>query len=221
MEQLEDWAFADKFTVEKTATKPATTLKRVLKEVGVTTIDWFKSDSQGLDLRLFASLPNEIRSGLTVAEFEPGFIDAYKGEDKIHDLLGYMESQPFWLADIVIKGPRRISSASLRSVTSSPFMRKLVELSMKPSPGWAELTYLRIIKEKLTVRQLLFSWVAARILGQHGWAYEVATRGRTLYDDPIFPRMQRSSRIALFRSLLSGRMGNAAVEKLSKLLKIA
>jgi hypothetical protein len=221
MEQLDAWAFADKFAVEKMTAMPATTLKRALKEAGVTTIDWFKSDSQGLDLRLFASVPDEIRHGISVAEFEPGFIDAYKGEDKIHDLLLYMESQQFWLADAVIKGPRRISPASLRSIASSSFMRKLIELSIKPSPGWAELTYLRAIKGKPAIRQLLFSWMAASILHQHGWGYEVATRGRTLYADPIFMRMQRSSRAALYRSLLSGRIASAAFEKFAKLLKIA
>ncbi len=58
-------------------------------------IDGYKTDSQGTDLRIFNSLPKEIINKILLAEFEPGIIDAYQGEDKLHHLLAHMEKEPF------------------------------------------------------------------------------------------------------------------------------
>ncbi len=220
-EELAVWSFADKFKVEQTLAVRATTLKSALQEAGVRYIDWFKSDSQGLDLRLFASLSKPVREHVSVAEFEPGFIDAYRREDKLHDLLRYMDSQPFWLASATIKGPRRISRGALNSVAPSSIGRKLIEFSVKPSPGWAEMVYLRCANERTPVRQQLFLWVAATILRQHGFAYELATQAQEDSNDPDFTRMKLASRRALYGSIFSGRLAGAVAEKISKLLKIA
>ncbi len=220
-DELAVWSFADKFKVEQTISARATTLVAALKEAGVQSIDWFKSDSQGLDLRLFKGLPKGILENVSVAEFEPGFIDAYQNEDKLHDLLRSMDSQPFWLASATIKGPRRISPAALDSVANSALSRKLVEFSMKPSPGWAELVYLRSASRQSSVRQRLFLWIAATLLGQHGFAYELASQSEEGSNDPIFPRIKLASRRALYRSIFSGRLAGVVAEKLSKLFKIA
>ena len=45
---------------------------------------------------------------IIVADFEPGIIDAYVGEDKLHHLMAYMEHEPFWIHSMNIKGPKRI-----------------------------------------------------------------------------------------------------------------
>ena len=66
-----------------------------MKILKINKIDWFKTDSQGIDLRLFKSLNIEIQNKVIVAEFEPGIIDAYKNEDKLYRLVGYMSNQEF------------------------------------------------------------------------------------------------------------------------------
>ena len=65
---------------------PALDIPSVLAELGLERVDWLKGDSQGTDLRLFRSL-GDLASSVLVAEFEPGIIDAYEGEDKFADVL--------------------------------------------------------------------------------------------------------------------------------------
>ena len=52
-----------------------------LSKAGVDYVDWYKSDSQGTDMSIFDSLPKNISNKILAAEFEPGIIDAYQGED--------------------------------------------------------------------------------------------------------------------------------------------
>ena len=56
---LGDWDFARLFDVERTVRVPCVSLSKAVRDVGVTRVDWFKTDSQGIDLRLFQSLGEE------------------------------------------------------------------------------------------------------------------------------------------------------------------
>ena len=59
-----------------------------MKELEIKSFDWFKTDSQGTDLRLFKSIGETLIPKIIVAEFEPGFINSYLGEDK--NVLGFV-----------------------------------------------------------------------------------------------------------------------------------
>ena len=37
-----------------------------------------------------------------------GIIDEYDGEDKLYQLMGYMDKKPFWVTGMQIKGSHRI-----------------------------------------------------------------------------------------------------------------
>jgi hypothetical protein len=97
---LEPWAFSQLVNVVNTIKLPATDIKTALKETGLEYIDWFKTDSQGTDLRIFCSIPEKISNNILTAEFEPGIIDAMKGEDKLHSLMAYMDTNPFWVTNM-------------------------------------------------------------------------------------------------------------------------
>ena len=87
----------------------ARTLRSILAEHGLSHVDWFKTDSQGTDLRLFLSLGEPIVRRVLAASFEPGLIDAYVGEDKLHAVLQKMNGPPFWMHDIEVRGTQRLS----------------------------------------------------------------------------------------------------------------
>jgi hypothetical protein len=93
---LEPWTFRDLFAVNEHINLPAVNLWDAIKSCGFDYIDWYKTDTQGTDLRLFLSIPEEVTLNSTVIEFEPGIIDAYIGEDKLHDVMAYMDKKPFW-----------------------------------------------------------------------------------------------------------------------------
>ncbi len=111
-ESLKVWAYAGKFKVIDKIEINAKNLNESLEEVNIEKVDWFKSDSQGTDLRLFNSLSKELSEKIIVAEFEPGFINSYKGEDKLSDILKDFENRQFWLSEITIKGTKKDYSKS-------------------------------------------------------------------------------------------------------------
>jgi len=67
-DKLSAWSFSELFKVEKIADIEAVCLPTILKKFSLNYIDWFKSDSQGTDLRLLQSLGPEMISTLIVAE---------------------------------------------------------------------------------------------------------------------------------------------------------
>jgi hypothetical protein len=179
--KLSPWLFKNLFQVEKITTLPSITIGEALKQADLSYIDWFKSDSQGTDLRLFTNLPNEIVNGILAAEFEPGIIDAYKGEDKLHMIMQEMDKSHFWLSNMEVKGTQRLNPAYLNE-KGGAFAKPLI----KKSPCWAEVTYLRQPFCNTTERQLLLLFVFALLEKQFGFALEVADYALTKFDYPIF-----------------------------------
>jgi FkbM family methyltransferase len=205
---LKEWAFAPLFEVDRKTRIKAKTLPQILKEVGLDRVDWFKVDSQGIDLRLFKSLKKERYQRVLVAEFEPGIIDAYKGEDKLHEVLHFMESAGFWLSDLTVKGSQKISASTLKNLFPNPALRKLATFSHKTSPGWAELLYMNTFQNKtlFTKREYLLGWLFATLQKQHGFACQIATAGQTEYGDPLFDELSLHSQRTIKRQVLSHRI---------------
>jgi hypothetical protein len=191
-EGLRDTAWAERFEVEKVVKLRTRSLASVLDELQLDRVDWFKTDSQGLDLRLFRNVGEDRMNRVLVAEFEPGLIDAYHGEDKLHALLAYLEStRRFWLSDFVVKGSSRISPDLLRQLSPDSKIQKLLQFSLKTSPGWGELTYFnRLEDEAFTLRDVLLAYVFAVVEGQYGFALKLALAGQQQYpNDPDFGPM--------------------------------
>src|ERR1035437_5879361 len=182
---LAEWSFADKFLIDKNVSLNNITLSKVLKNHNITKIDWFKTDSQGIDLRLFKSLSNEIQDKVIVAEFEPGFMDAYETEDKLYNLVGYMSSKNFWLSDFITKGPERLTQADLSNITNNKLLKKFIQFSHRTSPGWAEMTYINSFKNNVPFRDYLLGWVFSIIHQQYGFSLKLAEEGKRKFDDKI------------------------------------
>lgn len=200
-EKLKDWAYASYFDVEKKVSLPAMVLTDALAKAGLTYVDWFKTDSQGIDLSLFTSLPEDMRNAATVVEMEPGIIDAYAGENKMFDILAFFNKAPFWLADIVIKGFPRMPGGYLAE--GKTMFKKLFIFSQRTSPGWGEMLFLNTMKNNPTLRQLLLGWMVGTIEKQHGYALELAKQGLATYNDPVFKQLAdysaRQMKLNIFR----------------------
>lgn len=166
---LQSWAFHKRFEVEKQISLPGTQLANVLAELNIKHIDWFKTDSQGTDLRLFSSLPSAIQKNILIAEFEPGIIDAYKDEDKLWHVLSYMDKMPFWVADLNVQGTKRIH----KKVMEQLGVEEDSGLQLPTCSCWGEITYINDFREERSMRDLLVGWVFSTIRGQHGFALEI------------------------------------------------
>jgi len=213
---VERFLIADYFTTKETTRLPATTLDRVLTELKLpgagarpgatagTAVDWFKTDSQGTDLRLFESLGADRMARTRVAEFEPGIIDCYRGEDLLADVMKAMAGRGFVMTGLRPRGPRRLRpSVADRHFTGR--WRRLLEGLLPAIPGWASVVYVNELAEDGMPdrRTFLLAWVFATVLGQHGLALEFADRGRQLFDDGLFDRMIRHTKGRIRRRVLA------------------
>ena len=213
-EALKPWAFSPLFEVEKIVKLPSVDLQSALLKAGVDYIDGYKTDSQGTDLRIFNSLPTEIIDKILIAEFEPGIIDAYKGEDKLHHLLAHMEKEPFWISKMEIKGSQRINHLDFKSLNY--FQQRGIGSFLKMAPGWCEISYLNKMEiGEMTLREYLLAWVFASLSSEHGFALFVSKKGFELFGENLLLILQKESR----RKLSEGyfRLGYNYLKRIARL----
>lgn len=187
LNSLSNWIFKDLFLVEKIVPMKATNLKDVMNQLKISYIDWFKTDSQGIDLRLFKSLGNEISQKVLSIEFEPGIIDAYKTEDKFWHILQYMEGKPFWMDEMKVRGTQRISSELAKKEFPSINVHNSGEY-IKQSPCWVEISYSNTFEygDKFSKRDYLLGIAISISKEQWGFAFELATKAFTFFSDKFF-----------------------------------
>lgn len=185
--KLKPWIFSELFKIEKISKLPAVTIESALQLAGITYIDWFKTDTQGTDLRLYNSLPNQFKAGILAAELEPGILDAYKEEDKLFTVMKEMHNAGFWLSSMIVKGTQRLSSDYAEYL--GKFMSKRL---IRTTPGWAEVTYLRNNPFPSAPREILLLYIFALIEKQYGFALEIVDAGMQQYTDPLFAECKAS-----------------------------
>lgn len=195
-QSLAQYNFGDLFELDKVVRLKTVQLREALKAAGVAKVDWFKTDSQGTDLRLFNSLGNDLIRQTLVAEFEPGIVDAYRGEDKLHDLMRFMDSQPFWMNDMHIKGTQRISQEALRRCFQDHTGQLREGMSLKTSPCWSEVSYFNSFGPEadwLNQRDYLLGWIFALIEGQYGFGLDIALQGGKRFGTAVFEQLAECS----------------------------
>jgi FkbM family methyltransferase len=178
---LADYVFADFFSVVGNVTVPATTLHQVVQQLSLSGIDWIKTDSQGTDLRLFTSMPDDLRAAVLAIDIEPGLIDAYKGEDLFVDVHTYLVQHGFWMSHVDVRGIIRSNTANLQQVLAhnrGKLTFSMVDKGVRISPGWCEARYLRRLdwleQHALPRRAYELLWVFALVDGQYAFALDVS-----------------------------------------------
>lgn len=180
IESLSDYIYTDLFRVERQVRVKAATLDSVLQRLSIDRLDWFKTDSQGTDLRLFNSLHQALRDRVLCVEVEPGILDAYQGEDHFVDAHRELKGQGFWLTEAKICGTTRIRQSTLAHLRSKGAEVDAYEMGLKcaVTPGWVEATYLRDLrhleKNQAPSGDYVILWAFALMLRQWGFALDVA-----------------------------------------------
>jgi len=196
---LATWEFAGRFRVVKKTTVETMHIRTALGTIGCQRVDWFKTDSQGADLRLFLSLGEALLGKVMVAEFEPGIMDAYCGEDKLWRLMSAMDGHGFWMCRAELKGSARLGAGAAKRM--GRFERNYLVHLLKPAPGWGEVTYLNsFAAHERSRRDYLLGWVCATILEQHGFALELAHAAFERFADAIFTDAAEESMRRIRRS---------------------
>ncbi len=187
-DKLSEWAFADLFKIEKVVSLKSIDFETVFKALQLRRVDWFKTDSQGIDLRLFDSLGEHNVNNVLVAEFEAGIIDAYIGEDKLWNLMSYMDKREFWMSSMSVCGTQRLKADFFDGLSS--IEKKIIDSLIRISPGWAGTTYFNSFRADFSKREYLLGWVFALIEKQYGFALELAINGYRKFSDPAFLEMK-------------------------------
>lgn len=214
-QRLGRYAFAPLFEVERVIEVETVALPDALAELGIERVDWFKTDSQGTDLRLFASLSEAQIARVLIAEFEPGIIDAYEGEDKLSDLAAFMASHSFWMSDLTVRGTQRVT-ADVFETALDPRERRLARASLKPAPGWAEVEYLNDFEDETVLgkRELMLGCLFALLRRHEAFALELALRGHARFEDDVFRRLETAAKRAIRHSY--ARLPLAALRSLGR-----
>ena len=218
---IDEYAFAPKFELTKVVPLKTRSLRSSLNDLKISQVDWFKTDSQGTDLRLFQNLGTDRARRVLTAEFEPGITSIYEGEDKLHQVLSYMDdTNSHWLAELLPKGSPRITPALLDSFTTNSLVKKFLLFSLKNSAVWGEMTYLNRFADEamLTQRNLLLGWVFATTLNQHGFALILTQKAKSRFSDPIFNEMEKESRRRIWGRVWGLGFWPEVVKKFDKLL---
>lgn len=210
---LKPWAFSGLFEVDRVVAMSAVDLVEALGAIGIDYLDWYKSDSQGTDLRIFKALPASTLSKVIAAEFEPGIINAYLGEDKLHQLMAHMDSESFWISQMQIKGTQRIDQEDLAELNG--LQRRYIGAFLKMAPGWCELSYLnKFDAGTMGLREYLLGWVFSSIYQEYGFALHLAKEGKVLFNEPLFDEMA-----VISKKSLAGGYYNLAVRAFHKCIR--
>jgi len=204
---LSNYLFSDLFTVERRKKVRATSLDAVIERLSLTGIDWFKTDSQGTDLRLFNSLKFEVRSRVLAVDIEPGLIDAYHGEDLFVDVHKDLTRNGFWLSSLAIGGAVRMRRSTLSEVITlnKGITGDRVEKAVRKSPAWVEARYLRtiewLVQGNFTKREYVLLWTFGLLDGQIGFALDLAIEYEKIFErDDISEIMKEEPILRLKRS---------------------
>lgn len=181
--EVDKYSYGYLFEVERTVKVNATTLEETLKKLNIEKVDWIKTDSQGIDLKIFKSLPQWEK--VIAVEFEPGFIDAYEDEDKISHVLSFMEKQDFWMSEFLVEGDVRIGK-SVKEKYFSEYKEKRLTSIMKTNPGWAGITYMNDFSNLSDERDYLLGIAFNYIDNNLGYCFELCDIALNRFQNNVF-----------------------------------
>jgi hypothetical protein len=193
---LSNYHFRDFFVPEQRRRVRATTLNAVMQRLGLSRMDWLKTDTQGTDLRIFRSLAEAPQNTVLALDIEPGLIEAYKGEDLFVDSHRHLVQNGFWVADMNVCGAVRVRPSTLNDVVSDTSLHyAFADRALKKSPAWCEARYFRSLEwlasRSATPDRYGLLWVFAIIDDQLGFALDVALEYQKLFGSDETGRLMR------------------------------
>jgi hypothetical protein len=202
LDSLSNYIFFDLFEVEKKEEVKASTINNTLDILSLDHIDWFKTDTQGTDLRLFKSIKQDISSHVLAVDIEPGLIDAYLSEDLFVDAHKYLVENGFWLSDLNVRGSVRVKKSTIEKIITidKGLSKELIQARAKISPGWCEARYLRTIEwlanGEFKENDYILLWALSLLDNQHGFALDVAFEFEKLFGKNETSKMMIDASVA-------------------------
>ncbi|MCX7935836.1 MAG: hypothetical protein N3A66_11340, partial [Planctomycetota bacterium] len=158
------------------------------------------------DLRLFQSLPDDLRDQVLAVDVEPGLVDAYRGEDLFVDTHREMMRQGFWLSNLGIGCAVRMRRSTLAELGAEETV--LIERFQRPSPAWCEARYLRTLEWLAELRapaqRYILLWVFALLDEQCGFALDIARDYRQNFGSDAWGDMLKTVPLQILENRQAG-----------------
>lgn len=190
-DSVKDYIFSPFFELDKTIQLNNISISSALKKLSIHHIDWLKTDSQGIDLRIFKNLEEDIQESTLAIDFEPGLAKTYNNEDSASDILSYMSDKNFWLSEYEVQKVIRGHYDTYENLFSSFIQKKLAKVTLKKAPLWVEISYLNNLDKKdIAIRDYLLGLLFTVINKEYVVALELSRKGQQLFNDPIFREIE-------------------------------
>lgn len=191
------YVYEDYFEINKKVKINNISLSIALKKLQINKIDWLKTDSQGIDLRIYKSLKQEVQDHILAIDFEPGLLATYQGEDTVFQIMSYMnQKKGFWLSGFDVQGVFRGTKQIYDNLFHNFIYKKLAKMTLKKAPKWVEMRYLNSLDydDKYTIREYLLTCIFSMINKEYLNTLKLADKGFELFQDNIF-RLIRNATI--------------------------
>ena len=166
--------------VIKSSQTETISLSALLDSVAISRVDWFKTNLNGIDWRLYETLSGRVRNSVLAIDTVLDFLPLYIGQD--NTLVHHQEflRQGFWPSGMLTCGGVRMHIESAQELerrgVADPIA--LVTTSHKISPGWAFVRYFRTVQhmeaENCSPRDYIVLWCFALLDRQFGFCADLA-----------------------------------------------
>ena len=196
---LDDYLYADLFTIVRETDVPASTLEATLNDLDLPRMDWLKLDSQGIDLQILQSLSKARLDQLLAVDVEPGLLPFYEGENTFCQVHQFLLDAGFWLSDLRVLGSARMQPATPAALNAQARSQPLPDFQrqLKHTPGWVEARYLRTLDWLQTREDYSLLWTFALLDWQIGFALDLARRYREAFGEDDIGRAMQSIPLAM------------------------
>ena len=126
------------------------------------------------------------------AEFEAGIVEFYKNEDKLHQVLEYMENQPFFLSKLELEGRKTIiNNVEKKYFHSGKNLNYWCKNNLRWFPFQASTLYINNFSNKsFGERDLLLGCVISLLERHTGFTIELANIGKERFHNKLFSEIE-------------------------------
>lgn len=188
-DKLKSFTYVDWFELEKEMSIPAIKLGKGLLESSFSRIDWLKLDTQGTELRILASLDENVLRGISACEIEASLYQHYKEADIMPEIHRFMLERNFWIADTVPHWNSRVSKDGYNHILQliPEKDRKFYQFSRPKQVTTYELFYLKTIegavKDGYDYKEFLTLLVCHFAIGSYEYCIDILSEMKNRFPE--------------------------------------
>ncbi|HYG98834.1 MAG TPA: hypothetical protein VD837_06850 [Terriglobales bacterium] len=166
--------------VTHTHTTAGTSISTLVELESISYVDWFKTNVNGVDRRVYESLPVTIRNRVLAVDTVVDLVPLCEDQDDTFLSHPQLISEGFWLSSLTPCGSVRLRASSCEDLKRRGLSRVVDCLTYRQrrSPLWAFVRYFRTLaylaEGEFSERDYEVLWCFAFADGQYGFCLDIA-----------------------------------------------